>query len=665
MKHLSILLFFSTLLSGVTATPDTVTLTMRAGSGISSFYSTRVPIVTTITISGTGDWNISRGGTLSTACSSSYCFSAATSSTASGPASLPTGNGPGTIYLYWRGLGADALSAGSRTGTLTVGSTVINITMDAVTRRPFDTFIYPTNYPSGCSNTNSAYSHLDTCTVTNERPTSTAFSIPSPGGSYVDPQFGHTIKRVTASGQNVEYGALSAFSATGLYVLTTSSVGGAVNVYTQSGTLTYSSVPGALASTAAWDATDDERLWFLEGPSIKYRQLNTSTTTTAATYSSASGPRPAMANITMGGTSDVTDDNWWVFRDADSFNTVCAVNLNGLTTGNQESKTFCGDLTSLSITDFDFPQITQVDSDTQKRYVVTMTAPATHVFSVGPTTLSYEYMFPTNTIDEVSVTPHSDVGQDSEGRQIFFWSWYTAYDNRYYLSAAYLNKGTSLTRPVEESGGGLRILYVSDPNNFTTGEHFGCNWRGVCVSSYYGNSAGLTAHRVSAVTPGTPCALTTATAHGYSSGTSKLIGGALGITSINGVFTITQTGSNTLTLDGHTCSGTYTANSAHIVDNVSSASSSPNRQEIVRVRPGEKVWRGAIHRAKTYNGGDLSSYWNSPRASISRDGRYIAFAGSFGIPEHPSVWVADLGVPEVTSSKSGGVAKIGGVGRTQ
>ena len=69
------------------------------------------------------------------------------------------------------------------------------------------------------------------------------------------------------------------------------------------------------------------------------------------------------------------------------------------------------------------------------------------------------------------------------------------------------------------------------------------------------------------------------------------------------------------------------------------------------VRPGSEVRRLAMHRAKTYgNGTDLLSYFQTPRASISRDGRFVAFASNYGIPEKPSVYVIDAGAP-ITSTR--------------
>lgn len=643
-----ILFFFSIVaLWGVTASPDAITVYMRSNIGAGQGWSaTRAPKATAITITGSGSWNLSRGGTLSSACFlvNGYCFNASTSATAAGAGTLPTGSGPGTLYLYWDGLGTEfMMNAGTHTGTLTVGTTIINITLVVLPPLDFDQFVYRAGYPSGCVNSHPGYSFLDTCTITNERPPSTALAIPTAGTSYTDAQFGNTILRLTPSGNNIQYAALSAFSATGKYVLT-NTPSGQVNVYNRTGGIAYATVPGVNINNSAWDPYDDERLWLMEGSTIKYRQLNTGITTTAADYALSSGSRPAMSGISMGGTVDITDDGWWAFRGSST--TLCAVNLNGLTAANQESQTYCTSYAAYGITDVDFTQVTQVDAESRKRYVVLVSAPKGHIFSVAETGLNYEYPVPTGSLD-VSVEPHSDVGQDTAGRQIFFWQWYTPYDNRYYLAAAQLNKGADMTRPVEE-GGGLRLLYTSDSGNFLTDAHFGCTWRGVCVFTPF-TGGDIPAYQISAVSAGTPCALTTAVSHGLSTGTSIQIGGATGITSINGVFTATVTGTNTLTLNGHTCTGAYTANSGHLARNTATATNAPNRQETVMVRPGEEVRRVGIHRSKIYSGGALVAYFNTPRASISRDGRYLAFCSNLGVPENPSVWIADSGAAQTST----------------
>lgn len=636
-----LLLFFAFLMAlpafgQITASPGAITVYARRALGAYPWYGTTPPTDTAIAISGTGAWNISRGGTLNSACGNGYgyCFNAVQTVTnlAAGPPA--SGNGPGTVYLSWRGLGTQDLPLGTYTGTLTIGITVVQITLVVAPANAFDAMVYPPGFPSGCVNSNPNFIQADTCAITGERPASTAFAIPAPGGTYVDPQFGHTVKRLTASDSNIQYSALSAFSATAKYVLTSIGLEGAVRVIDRAtSAVTYSSVPGVNMNFAAWDPINDEKLWYMDGGTIRHRILNTGAVFTAADYTNSSGPRSAFPGITMGGTIDITDDGWWAFRDGVI---LCAVNLNALTPATQESKTFCVSMAALGLTDIDFTQITQTDKESGKRYVVVLSAPKGHVYSVGAAGLNYEFPLPS-----LLVEPHSDVGEDDQGRQIFFWNFSEIYGSKSYLASMQLNKGLDMMIPVE-AGGGLRLLYTSDPADYETDGHFGCTWRGVCVFTPYGNSAGIGVGLISGVTPGTPCGINTAIGHGYASGDQILIGGASGITSINGVFTITVTGPNNYTLNGHTCTSGYTANSANSVPNVATALSKPNRQESIMARPGSEIRRLAMHRSKIYqNGSSLQGYFASPRASISRDGRYVAFASNYGIPEMPSIWVID------------------------
>ena len=612
----------------VTPSPAALTFHMRQGQNY-PWNSTVYPASKVITVTGSGAWTAIRSGSLTTACAGP-CFSVS-------PAS---GNGNGTVNVSFLASGSELLAAGTYTGTVTVGTTAVALTLQVLKRFSYDAFVYPPGYPSGCTNTSSGFPHADTCTISDERPSSAALAIPAPGGSYVDPQFGGTLIRLTVSGRNIQYGALSSFSATAKYVLTSDSQG-YLDIYNLAmRTTAYPSFPGPNINFSAWDPIDDEKLWYMEGSTIRYRILNTGVITVAADYSNAFGARPGLPGISMGGTIDITDDGWWAFRSAF---TLCAVNLNGLTPATQESQTYCADLSGFGLTDIDFNQITQVDSESRKRYLVLLAAPLGHVFSVSANGVQYEYPLPSSVVE-----PHSDVGQDSRGRQIFFWNFADPYGSKSYLATMQLNKGADMIRPVEE-GGGLNFLYPNEPENLGTDGHFGCTWKGVCVFTPYGNSGGIAMRSISTVTTGTPCSITTATAHGYGNGVSVLIGGAAGITSINGVFPITVTGSNTYTLTGHTCSGIYTAGSANSVLNAATATTQPNRQEIVMARPGHEVRRIAIHRAKIYdNGSSLIGYFASPRGSISRDGRYVAFAGNHGIPEASSVWVADTGISTAT-----------------
>ena len=625
----------------IMASPTNITLRSRRGLAY-PWYSTTPPPDTPITITGSGNWNITLGGTLSTACGNvyGYCFNVVKQLRTIANGSPVSGSGPDTVYLTWKGLGSQELPAGRHTGTVTIGTTTINVTLDVVERNAYDAFVYQPGFPSGCVNSNPGFPHADTCTITDERPASTALSVPAVGGSYTDPQFGYKVTRITPSGFIHQYSAVTAFSATGKYLLTATLSGSVNAVNSKNASIAYANISGVNINFAAWDPIDDEKLWFYSGAKVLYRTLNNGMTTVAADFSSPSGNRPMFSNLTTGGTLDITDDGWWAFMEGD---VVCALNLNDLWPNTQESKTFCINLRSFGVTNIDFPQITQVDSESGKRYVVLIAAPRSLVFSLGNSGLNYEYplLLP-------GAQPHSEVGQDQAGRQIFFWSFSEIYGNRTYLATMLLNKGADMLQPVE-AGGGLRLLYPSDAGDFSTDGHYGCTWGGVCVFTPYGDSDGIEAKKITAVTPGASCSITSED-HGYSTGASILIGGSKGITNINGVFSVTVTGLNTYRLDGQSCSGVYVAGSANSARNVATAPNKPNRQEIVMVRPGQEVRRLAIHRAKTYkNGSDMLSYYQSPRSSLSRDGRFVAFASNLGIPEQPSVYIVDAGAPMVAT----------------
>jgi hypothetical protein len=620
----TLLLFLATIpaFAAITASPASITIHARQGYSYPA-QATKDPARKLITLSGTGAWTAVRSGDLATACGGVPCFQVTATS----------GSGAGTTSLYWTGLGFENLALGTYTGTITIGSTAIAITLVVEPRRPFDKFVYKAGYPVGCVNSSGDYQTLDTCTITNERPSSSSFVIPAVGGSYVDPQYGHTVRRVTPSGHNIQYGALSAFSATGIYVLTSDSLSSVVDVYRVStGAKTYSSLPSINISLAAWDPVNDDKLWYIEGAAIKSRILPTGTVTTLVTMP---------WEITNGGTTDITDDGWWAFRDNTSFNNACTVNLN---TG----ATYCADTSALGISDFDFTQVTQVDSESGKRYVVILTAPRGHVYSVGASGLNYEYAITTFgadgswTYSDMTAEPHSDVGQDEKGRQIFFWNWLNEDGLRGYIASLQLNKGALLTQPVE-MGGGLRILWHSTGQMGSTDAHFGCTWRGVCSYSPYGNSAGVATARLQSITPGNPCQINSAS-HGYSSTNSVLIGGAdgTGVELLSGVHTVTVLDGGAYTIPIDCSSGyTYTANSAYSTLNAAKASNAPFRQAVILSKPGQWARPIFVHRAVTYMIGDVPSpYFSTPRCSISRDASMVACASNMGVPGHPSVYVA-------------------------
>ena len=147
MRSLLLVFTFSMALPAfgqITAAPGAITVYARRAVGVYPWYATTPPTDTPIAISGSGAWNISRGGTLNSACPNGYgyCFNAVRTVTnnASGPP--PSGSGPGTVYLSWRGLASQDLPLGAHTGTLTIGLTVIPITLIVTPANAYDAMVY-------------------------------------------------------------------------------------------------------------------------------------------------------------------------------------------------------------------------------------------------------------------------------------------------------------------------------------------------------------------------------------------------------------------------------------------------------------------------------------------------------------------------------------------
>lgn len=637
---------------GVTASPTAITVYMSEWGAYGTPSGVNLPpLDTAITISGSGNWNLSRGGDLSTTCSNAYgyCFTIASASSGMNSAcvdSLPAGSGATTLYLCWKNLVTNQLTVGSHTGTAVIGSTSVSITLVVLPRLAFNAWVWPASgLPSGCS-AGSGYDTENNCTITNQRPPSTSFSVPSVGSSYVDPQFGSTIRRLSSSGQFLQYSAMTAFNADETLV-SASDTSGNVNLFSvASGSAVYTSVPVNGESNYAWSPTDANIIWFYQGATIKYRNIGTSTTTTAADYSSPSGGRPAFTTLFMGGTSDITDDGWWTFYDSAS-GYICAVNLNGLTALTQESQTFCADYGAVGVTSIDFPLITQVDSESGKRYVIALADPAPQVWSVGESSLSYEYEIPTGSVGFQASTPHSDSGQDEYGRQFLFLYQSSAWQNTW-LSRFYLNKKTDLILPMAVGGG----FNAQSQTAYGADGHFGCTWTGTCVveTAYV---SPRTAQAVSTLTTGSPCQINQV-GHGYANGSTVQISGALGSGSsvINGIFTITTAGANAYTIPVDCTGATYTSNSASSA-NGSALTSQSFDNEIQVIRPGGETRRMAFGRFVGYEGNSITSYRTSYAfPSISRSGRYVAFNSNMGVVEQPSVYVADVGFPTSTGISS-------------
>src|SRR5438552_2448396 len=109
--------------------------------------------------------------------------------------------------------------------------------------------------PTGCTEP-AGYADAALCIVPHEMPLAT-FAIPPVGGTYVNANFGATVKILSGFGSNHGYSTPSAFSATGKYVALAQGVNQVNVVETATGKVAYANRPGTVTSdTIRWDAYD-------------------------------------------------------------------------------------------------------------------------------------------------------------------------------------------------------------------------------------------------------------------------------------------------------------------------------------------------------------------------------------------------------------------------
>lgn len=652
MKRLALLLLALPAFGAITASPTSLSVSMRAPV-VFPWIATMFPKQPaalydyTFTLSGTGAWTAVLTGNLNTQCMGP-CLSISSAS----------GTGAGTITISYFQHGGENLTVGTHTGTLTIGSTAVALSVVVVAANAFMPFTYRAGYPAaGCTNPNSTgYSFLSQCPVSNERPPSTAFAIPTVCGSYTDSAFGATVKRLTPAGPHNTYSSIVSFSANNKYVYT-STVGGSNAIYKLSDcSVAYSAVAGLAGDVTYLDPSDDEKIWYLASGVLKNVELNTNTVTTAGDYTSSSGSRPAMNDINVGnGTTSISDDGL-LAGNANTASEIVVINTVGLTTANQESHIWYNTFASGGMSSVNYADITPgVDSVTGKRYVLECGSPKASVYSLGAgTTLTFEFNVPQGTFDYNSCQ-HGGLGEMPDGQQVLFYQ-IAGTGNENYVVTELLNTGTCMTVPIEiacGSGmGGLSYLYTG---NHIGASEFACNKRHFCVQGTY-ETPGITPDpSILSVTNGAVCTITTAAAHGLGSigsTPSVQVGGSIS-TGINGVWTATITSTTQLTIPT-TCPGSYTPNSGTVALNVSSTADYPNRNEIIVTWLGNAVYRIAQTRNKAWaDNAGLYFYYSLPFAGISRDGRYVAFNSNMGVPEQTSVYIVETGLGGSTGSLHG------------
>jgi hypothetical protein len=321
--------------------------------------------------------------------------------------------------------------------------------------------------PQGCT-TPPGYPDAAVCIVPNEVPLA-RFPVPPVGGTYVDANFGATVKMLSSFSTNHGYSTPSAFSANGKYVAVAQNDQQVTVIDAANGAVTFAARPGSVTGdTIRWDSYTDDTYYFFSGPRIISHTLSTNKTVTVNDYSIDGH---AFTSIYGGGTGDTSKDNWLGFW-APNEHQVCIINLGTV-------RTYCADYNAafpnsrVPVSNVDFVNVSKgVDSSSGKRYVLLMSNPAIAVFSVNESTgkLDFQYRGPEVPVD-FQVTRagnndgvcdpgesclsayHSDVFEDSQGRQYLAYVADLESPCQRQITTSLISAGPSMLISVSEGGG--------------------------------------------------------------------------------------------------------------------------------------------------------------------------------------------------------------------
>ena len=441
---------------------------------------------------------------------------------------------------------------------------------------------------AGPNHCRSAEGYLDPaiCDVPDEKPPGN-FQPPAPGGTYVDGNFGTTVKLLTKAPCFAQYSSPSAVSANNKYVSTSC---GIVDLATGKVVYDLPSVWGSLDGMwsawnagAFWDAADDDLLYFLSEAKLIRRSLSKKRNTTVVDFG-----RQGFTSISKGGTGDTSKDNW-VPIFAPQEKQLCAVNL-------ATADTYCTSYANLSgppiVGPVDFVNISKgVDSQSGKRYVVMHITPAVAVFSVNLAAkrLDFEFRGPedpesTGNHDGICdvgercyggpAASHAETMEDSAGIQYIVDLKETSNPCQEGLITLQINKGQKLLTPVELGGGLRAVMPVFQCGVPWPDDHVGCAKR----APYCVISTNYVASPRRNPTDRTP---------------------------------ITRT---------------------------------PHLSEFIVMREnGAEIRRIVEHRSVLFSNEEASSYWSTPRASISPDGGWVVGTSNFGEPNSQYVMAVRTG----------------------
>ena len=383
------------------------------------------------------------------------------------------------------------------TGRLLIWMSIVNsLAVNGLSQSGTAIFTY-TNGPNFCQ-TGYGYTVPAFCTAPGELPLG-SFPVPGIGSFYIDPNFGAKVRLLTDGTTNSihQYSTPTAFSATGKYAVLGKLDGHTRIVEVATGNIIVPDlIPTLDVWSGFWSALDDDVIYSV-GPAahrtqiIKY-QVSTGTKTVLVDYATDGHN---FTNITMGGTGDISADNWTAFLVPDQHQ-VCAFDFN-------QVKTYCADYTAPNPNShvgwnfIDYVLITKgKDVDTNKRYVLAMATPAMGAFSVNEQSgkLDFEFRGPETPAglmggdvpgvgnkdgicdpgESCVANPHADVFQDNGRQYLLLEVGVEGSVCEDQLSSLQISKGTNMLAPVA-SGGGRTFLFTLFKCGLTWSDiHLGC-----------------------------------------------------------------------------------------------------------------------------------------------------------------------------------------------
>ncbi|MEQ1885788.1 MAG: hypothetical protein ABL967_12055 [Bryobacteraceae bacterium] len=622
-------------------------------------------------------WTVQINGDLTTACQ--YVLPCIRVSEEFSNQTVTSGVGPQRVAINWYPNSPPDLDPGNFDGTVSFvpsggdATQVVSVHLEVVgaAALPAGIEVKATAlFQNGCAfaEPGLAFTYAVRCAIPQEAPgADPELTRPVVGHSFIDPTFGSKITRITGPGCSTEYGTTTAFSANSTYVWTS------CGIFRRSDTSLVRG-PRDNITLTAMSALDDEAYYHFADTQIRRYNFVNDSEETLGDFSNAPYN---FTHMYAGGTAPASNDEWIAFFNSNpsSFPMICATDLVALrATGVPgPENTYCATYQGIQALSFvDWVSVTEVDDTTGKRYVYLSAGPVSVVFSVGDPgsgLLLQEYIIPEhphwgkNNDDGICTAgeacynannfTHNAFLKDRDGQVQMFAHFDDILQNRDYVSIFRLSAAQKILR-LESEGGGQTIL-----GRASFDRQPGCSSiiQG-CTTAYVGPGPRFAA-RVTQIVPMFGATRLTLSASPNwdvnSSHDVRVQNGAGSWTCLNGKWSASVVSATVLDVPAG-CLGA-TGDFSHVLLGDASISftgaQNDNRGQIEIWRPNRQVHRVAMHRSIVWSdvpGTGVSNYGSSPRASISRDGQFVAFNSNWGSLDFDgeSVYIVEtnLGAPE-------------------